>query len=157
MPDLSAYDGVTLDYGGCAVVLRPSLRAASRLERLHDGFPALLLKVEEFDTRTIRTVLTYCLKDYEAEELLDYISKRPLGAFAKVAQTAIFNLISVMFPEPPEGDEPQAEPTGQPMPWAKVYGELFGLATGWLGWTRKRHGTPRRKRSATPLPPMWPS
>lgn len=135
MPKLPAYEGVELDHGGCAVVLRPSLRAAARLERLHDGFPALLQKVEEFDMRTIRAVVAYCLKDYEADELLDHVAKHPLGAFAKDAQPAIFDLINAMLPEPPEGDEPQGGSTGQPMPWAKVYSELFGLATGWLGWT----------------------
>lgn len=133
MPDLSAYDGVALDYGGCAVVLRPSLRTASRLERLHDGFPALLAKIEEFDTRTIRAVITYSAQDWEAEELLDYVAKQPLGTFCQAAQAPILRLIDAMLPEP-ESDETTTEPTGQPMPWAKVYRELFGLATGWLGW-----------------------
>ena len=58
MNTLPAYDEIALKFGEHTVFLRPSLRAAIRLERMHDGFPALLNKIEEFDTRTVWSVIT---------------------------------------------------------------------------------------------------
>lgn len=136
MAELSAYDGITLRYGGNTVVLRPSLRAASRLERLHDGFPALLKKVEEFDTRTIAAIVTLSAEDRQAaQELFLYAGKWPLAPFIQATQAPIFKLINALLPEPAEDDKTPAQPTGTPMPWAEVYKELFGFATGWLGWS----------------------
>ena len=143
MPKLSAYEGVALEYGGNAVFLRPSLRAATHLERLHGGFPALLRKVEEFDTHTVRAAITYSADKDAAERLLAYVSTQPLSGFILAAQRPLFELVQSLLPGAPEGKS-KHKATGDPMPWAEVYRELFGLATGWLGWT------PETAWSATP-------
>lgn len=143
MPELSAYDGVALEYGNHTVFLRPSLRAATRLERLHDGFPALLQKIEEFDTRTVHTAIACCTEKHDADELINVLGTAPLSGFLKAAQAPLFELVNAMLPVAPEED--QGEPIGKPVPWAEVYRELYGLATGWLGWTPETawHATPQ--------------
>ncbi|MEQ8899287.1 MAG: hypothetical protein RID23_19570 [Roseovarius sp.] len=143
MPKLSTYEGVALEYGRSAVFLRPSLRAATNLERLHGGFPALLRKIEEFDTRTVCAAITYSADRDAAERLLAYASTQPLSGFMLAAQRPLFELVQALLPEAPD-DQHNAKTTGDPMPWAEVYRELFGLATGWLGWT------PETAWSATP-------
>ncbi len=57
MPGWFASD-VTLAHGGNTVRLRPSLRAAVQLERLHDGFATLLRKVAEIDTESVEPIIT---------------------------------------------------------------------------------------------------
>ncbi|MDM8166983.1 hypothetical protein [Roseovarius sp.] len=143
MPKLSAYEGVALEYGGNVVFLRPSLRAATHLERLHGGFPALLRKIEEFDTRTVRAAITYSADRDAAERLMAYAGTQPLSGFMLAAQRPLFELVQALLPEAPD-DQHKDKSTGDPMPWAEVYRELFGLATGWLGWT------PETAWSATP-------
>ena len=68
-----------LAHGGITVRLRPSLRAARRLERLHDGFPALFRKIDTFDTLTIRAVIPQAATDWTAaERLLDAMAVLPV-------------------------------------------------------------------------------
>lgn len=136
MNKLSAYQEIALEYGGNTVFLRPSLRAATRLERLHDGFPALLHKIEEFDTGTVKAIITYSADRQDAERLLNHAAKQPLLGFVQAAQSPLFDLVTALLPNAPDITDDQAAPTtGNSMPWAEVFNDLFGLATGWLGWT----------------------
>lgn len=136
MNKLSAYQEIALEYGGNTVFLRPSLRAATCLERLHDGFPVLLRKIEEFDTRTVKAIITYTADKQDAERLLNHAAKQPLLGFVQAAQAPLFDLVTALLPNAPETADDQASPTtGKSMPWAEVFNDLFGLATGWLGWT----------------------
>ncbi|MEQ9037433.1 MAG: hypothetical protein RIE24_03680 [Silicimonas sp.] len=134
---------MALEYGGNAVFLRPSLQAATHLERLHGGFPALLRKIEEFDTRTVRAAISYSADKDAAERLLAYAATQPLSGFMLAVQRPLFDLIQALLPEAPD-DQHKAKTTGAPMPWCEVYRELYGLATGWLGWP------PETAWSATP-------
>lgn len=70
-----ARDEIVLDYGGSAVVLRPTLRAATHLERLHGGFPELLRKIEEFDTLTIWHVITAAAGREATDGLFDHAAR----------------------------------------------------------------------------------
>lgn len=129
-----AYDAIALEYGGNTVFLRPSLRAATHLERLHGGFPELLRKIEEFDTLTIWRVITTTAGMDATEPLFAYVATHPIERFQHAAQGPCFELVAALLPQPPEGD---TAPTGtdKQMPWAEVFRKLFGIATGWLGWT----------------------
>ncbi|NDW43655.1 hypothetical protein [Ruegeria sp. PrR005] len=114
--------------------LRPSLRAAIHLERLHGGFPALLRKIEEFDTLTIWRVITAVAGMTATEPLFAYVAKHPLKDFQRAAQGACFELVAAFFPETPETTDKQPSTT-KATPWADLFKELYGFATGWLGWT----------------------
>lgn len=129
-----AYDAIALEYGGNAVFLRPSLRAALQLERLHGGFPELLHKIEEFDTRTVWHVIKVSAGMAATDELFGYAATQPLSGFAEAAQAPLFELVAALLPEVPESDG-TAPRNADPMPWSEVFRELFKIATGWLGWT----------------------
>ncbi|WP_323784619.1 hypothetical protein [Thalassovita sp.] len=129
-----AYDAISLEYGGNAVFLRPSLRAALRLEQLHGGFPELLRKIEEFDTLTIWHVVKESTGMEASEPLFAYVAAHPLKDFQKAAQGPCVELVAAFFPEAPETTTKQPS-TAAPTPWGELFKELYGFATGWLGWT----------------------
>ncbi len=131
-------DAITLTYGSHAVGLRPSLRAATYLERLHDGFPALVRKIEEFDTKTIAAIITATADKQAAQALFLYASTKPLAKFKQATQAPLIALVIALLPRPKEAPRSKARTdtaAHAPQPWAKVFEDLFGLATGWLGWT----------------------
>lgn len=130
-----AYDEITLRHGTHAVTLRPSLRAATRLERFQKGFPALLLKIGEFHTDTIREVIRASATDQQAaDDLLRRAAQAPLAPFAEASQGAILDLLAALI-NPADDTNTRPEPTAKPLAWAEVYRQLYRIATGWLGWT----------------------
>lgn len=129
-----AYDAIALEYGGNAVFLRPSLRAAIHLERLHGGFPELLRKIEEFDTLTIWHVITASAGKTATDDLFGYAATQPLSGFAKAVQAPCFELVAALLPVAPEAETTSPRNAG-PMPWSEVFNELYKIATGWLRWT----------------------
>lgn len=128
-----AYDAIALEYGGSTVFLRPSLRAATRLERLHGGFPELLRKIEEFDTQTIRQVITAAACSEAAAPLFSYAAAQPLKAFMQACIGPVYALVIALHMIG-GSDEPASHDT-KPVAWADLYADLFKLATGRLGWT----------------------
>lgn len=73
-------------HGGITVRHRPSLRTATWLERLDDGFPALFQKISTFNTATIRAVIVKTATDRQAaERLLDAMTDLPVQTFIQIA------------------------------------------------------------------------
>lgn len=126
---------VTLSYAGNSLALVPSLRAATYLERLHDGYPALLQRVQAFDTGTIRAIVTSAASDQqEAKAFLAAIKDAPLALVRDMILAPAFVLITaLMTPVAKQGEAAKA-PTGKPVAWSDLYADLYQIATGWLGW-----------------------
>lgn len=129
-----AYDAIAVEFGGHTVFLRPSLRAAFHLERLHGGFPELLRKIEEFDTLTIWHVITAGADMESAEPLFAAAAVSPLRDFQRAAHGPCIALVAAFFPEEPKADRKQ-HGDAAPKPWSELFKDLYGFATGWLGWT----------------------
>ena len=131
---LSAAHGIMLAHGGNTVCLRPSLRAAMTFERLHGGFTGLFRRLRDFDTATITTVIEVAATDQrQASDFLGTIANAPLKGFYLAAQAPLAALFEGLMPTPP-ATEDNTPGKGKPMPWAKVYRELYRTATGWLHW-----------------------
>jgi len=129
-----ANDEQTLLLNGNIVHLRPSLRAAAHLERLHDGFAELYLHIGEFSIGTIREIIAVAATNrQQAKAFLGMIDTIPLSVLANAVAAPIMALISGCIPT--SSDEDKIQTTGKPMPWRAVYKELFRTATGWLGWS----------------------
>lgn len=129
-----AYDDIVLEHGSNAVILRPSLRAASTLERSHDGFALLARRIDEFHTGTVREIIMTAATDRkDAAAFLSAMSRLPLRRFVDVAQAPLFRLCAGFIPAADPTATPS--PNAKPMPWRDVYRELFRTATGWLHWT----------------------
>lgn len=129
-----ANDEITLALGGNTVRLRPSLRAATRLERLHDGFAGLLRNVAEFHLGTVRTVIMTAATDrQDATSFLAQIDSTPLKDVADAITAPLLALCAAFIPASDEDAKPQS--SAKPMPWPAFYRELYRAATGWLQWT----------------------
>jgi hypothetical protein len=128
-------DDVTLAYAGNSVRLRPSLRAAVQLEPLHPQFPlGLARKVYELDTRTIAAVLeATAVQPQDAHAFLRGIEDEPLRVLGTYRDD-LFELCLSLIPVP-EDDAPAPTTTTKPQTWATTFRQLYGFATGWLGWT----------------------
>ncbi|MBB5723208.1 hypothetical protein FHS72_002845 [Loktanella ponticola] len=132
----NAYD-VSLAYGGNAVSLRPSLRAATNLERLHNGFSGLLQRVQAFDLSTIRAIILCAATDkQEAKAFLAGMENAPLATIREVTTAPAFVLITaLMTPVSNTQGEAAKAPSGSPVAWHDLFADLYKIATGWLGWT----------------------
>ncbi len=128
---------IILVYDDNAVDLRPSLRAATYLERLHDGFPALLRRVQGFDLSTIRTIIETAATDRAAaDSFLATIKNAPLAKVREAVTAQAFALLTALMM--PSGKSPKTaekETAAKPVAWSDLFADLYKIATGWLGWT----------------------
>lgn len=136
MHPLARIDEIVLDHGESVVILRPTLRAAIILERLHGGWPALVKKLEEIDLATIRQVIRSTSTDRTAAEaLLRSFRDVPLLPIAKAVSEPLGELVGLFFAPIAETTTDDDQVTTAPRPWSEVYADLFKIGTGWLGWT----------------------
>lgn len=128
-----AYDEIVLEHGSHAVILRPSLRAASTLERSHDGFERLFQRIAEFHTGTMREIILTAASDRkEAAGFLTAMSRLPISRFVEIAQASLAYLVVGFIPQPDDSAKPAQ---GKAVPWREAYRDLYRYATGWLHWS----------------------
>ena len=136
MHPLARDDEFTLSHDGNTVRLRPSLRAALRLERLHDGFGALITKLDQFDTATIRAMIITAATDYSAaERFLTSISTEPLRTYRHAVTGPLSSLLTAFLPAPSPDTTITSAALEKAVPWSEAYAQLYQIGTGWLGWT----------------------
>lgn len=136
-----AYDEIVLEHGSNAVILRPSLRAASTLERSHDGFATLFQRIAEFHSGTVREIILTAATDRkDAAAFLRSLESNSLLTFQRIAQIPAMQLVAGFMPQSDEKPASQ----GTPVPWRVAYRSLFRAATGILGWS------PEQAWNATP-------
>ncbi len=137
-----AYEEVVLEHGGNVVTLRPCLRAACHLERLHDGFPTLIDRLDGFHVGTVReVVLTAGTNRKEASAFLASFEGKPVYALFSAVHQPLSALIGMFFPAQ---EKPSKQTTGKLATWRTVYADLYSMATGFLRWS------PDRAWNATP-------
>ena len=129
-----ARNEIVLVHGIFTVRLMPSLRAATILERLHDGFATLFRHIEDFNTATIREIIRVSATDHAAADAyLRAIANAPLRSLIASTHRQIIDLCTGLIPTPPEtAHRPKTD--DRPLPWPEVYKRLYMIATGWLGW-----------------------
>lgn len=125
---------VILTHAGNSVVLRASLRAASNLDNLPGGLPAVLDQIAgQSFTTTAAAIRATATDQLAAERLLTSVHNQPLQPFMQAAQSAILDLIAHILPASDEAAT--AQPDAPAKPWAEHFAQLYGFGTGWLGWT----------------------
>ncbi|WP_123619084.1 hypothetical protein [Phaeobacter inhibens] len=128
-----AYD-IPLACGGNTVWLRPSLRAAIRLEALHNGFPALLTKIHQFDLTTVRNIIAYAATDQDAAQaVLLSLAGSSIRDIQQACIGPVFAL--VMGLTLTGGSKETANEEAELVAWPDLYASLFKRVTGQLGWT----------------------
>lgn len=130
-----ADEEITITFNDERIHLRPSLRAAARLERRHDGFPAIMRAVGECSVTVIADLIKECATaPTKAPALLVVpgIAWR-LAPLVPALQVLVLNLMGIdLDAEDSAEDHSEADPG---ITYAEAHAELFKIATGWLGWT----------------------
>jgi len=130
-----ADDEINLTFDGERLTLRPTLRAAMRLERAFGGFDKILAAVADQNVTMMAALIEEC--GGASSSLLDFLNndrRQPmaykLGALVEPLMALLMALAGV---EPSELDTPDAD--GARISYAEHHAQLFKIATGWLGWS----------------------
>jgi len=141
-----AYEQVSIEHDGHVVVLRPSLRATTILEKRH-GVPNLFRALDDLNVTVISEIILACATSrQDAAALLSAVPARPLLPFFLSVRAPLADLVSMLTPEPKRHATQLSHlrSMAKPMTWPQVFAALYDRATGWLGWT------PEQAWSATP-------
>lgn len=134
-----AADEITIRLDHEEFHLRPTLRAALRLERKHGGFDNLARHVADGNLSVIADVIRESTEGFTTlPAFLDRISKSGLKHGLEALQVPVLAHVFALAGY----DEHQAEKTdedkqakGQKITFAEHHQKLFEIATGWLGWS----------------------
>jgi len=150
-----AAEEITIRIDGERIVLRPTLRAALRLERRHEGLATLITKIQDGDLLAIADVLREHSSAWsDVPSFIESLGV-PHGLFAGVQHLIpalvahVYALAGIDIEE--ERDEPT---TGRPNVTRETFAEhlenLFRVGTGWLGWSPAQtwDSTPAEIRAA---------
>ena len=132
-----AYD-VPLSYGVTTVWLRPSLRAATIIEKMDGGFPAILHKIQQTNLSTLKAIISAaCTSRQDEKAILAALADQPLAGIQSAVIGPCMTLIAaLMMPSIGSGDDTAKPSTNaKPIAWSDLYADLFKMATGWLGWS----------------------
>ena len=137
-------ESTVLTIDGYRFVLRPTLRAAARLEQIYGGWQPLVEAFACYEIKALADIVIECSDDGEAAY------DRLCAAIGSTSLKALYDLISEMVGNHLGrliGLDPDAstEPTGPPASFIEYHDALFRIGTGWLGWT------PEQTWNATPL------
>lgn len=134
-------DGIYVELAGEAYELRPSLRASMRLVRRH-GLPGLLAAVQGFNVTIIMDMLREA--GIKPSLLLAEIATLGLDTVRNRLTAPLVEFVLAIAGIDPDDAEPTEPANSQPVAPERVFAQLFGFATGWLGWT------PEEAWNATP-------
>lgn len=134
-------DGIYVELAGEAYELRPSLRASMRLVRRH-GLPGLLTTVQGFNVTIVMDMLREAA--IKPSLLLEEIAAIGLGPVRNRLTGPLVEFVLAIAGIDPDDTTPPEPTTGKPADPERVFAQLFGIATGWLGWA------PEEAWNATP-------
>ena len=127
-----AVDDIALEVGiGRTLHLRPSLRAAFRLEKQY-GFQRLFLGVQEGHLGVIIDVIAEGASA-TSKQVLALLHGRPLALLLSRLVEPLFRFLCKLAGIEPDAEESAVE--GKRVSYADHYSTLYAIATGWLGWS----------------------
>lgn len=134
-------DGIYVQLAGEAFELRPSLRASMRLVR-RQGLTGLLAAAQDFNVTTIMDVLKEAA--IKPGLLLAEIADIGLSSVRNRLTGPLALFVLAIAGIDPDDATPTEPAPGKPVDPERVFAQLFGIATGALGWT------PEQAWNATP-------
>lgn len=121
-----ANDEITLALSpGLTVILRPSLRAAFRLNEKYDGFQALYLAIREGNLTAINDLIdaTRTGHRYRKPSIAELLAPEVIDQ--------LLTFIPVLCGVSDKREQPE---TGEPRTFEEEFTDLYKVATGWLKW-----------------------
>lgn len=128
-----ADDEFTVTLGTRSFVLRPSLRAASRLERKYEGYQNLSVAIADGNFSACCDLIREACTDQKA--WIGYITMPSDKALQDIlsARTQLLEFVLILSGAKHKSDEPAQ--AGDPISFEEYHTKLFQIGTGWLGWT----------------------
>jgi hypothetical protein len=134
-----ASETITLKVGHELIVLRPSLRAAMRLNDRHGGFDKLASAIAEQNASAMAEVIRESA--YGAPDLLQMLEEAnagsPVLANLSALVAPLVRFVTALAGADEDEDHAKAvdHKPGKPMGFADYHVALYRLGTGRLGWT----------------------
>jgi hypothetical protein len=128
---------VTITIEGETIRLRPTLRAAYRLERRYNGFDKLAKAVLDGNLTAMADIITECSNRYSSiPDFLCAIDGMPLRAGVEHISAPTLKFIFAMAGVSNDrAHQPKETDSGETIPFAEYHEKLFAIGTGVLGWT----------------------
>jgi hypothetical protein len=138
-----ADDEATIILATRCFVLRPSLRAAFRLERKYEGFQKLSQAIADGNFSACADLIETACAD--PKSWIVYIATARTAPVSEVlsARDQLLDFVLALSGAKPNKGDAQAQ-AGDPMTFEEYHTKLFQIGTGWLGWM------PEATWSATP-------
>jgi hypothetical protein len=130
-----ADDEITIKLDHETIYLRPSLRAAFRLERRHNGFDKIIRGIADGNFSIMADVIRESADQRSSfADFLDCIDALPLQlAIERITEPLMAFVMTLTRVDRDTTDEPKHD--AKPMPFAEYHTLLFRMASGGLGWT----------------------
>lgn len=133
-----APDPITIRIGGEGVTLSPSLRAATRIITAQTDITTVLRGVLDGNLTIIAKLITEGSGDpANADRLFAEAAKTGVRTVLSNVHDALIEFVLALAGHDPDTPVEPAETTGPVLSPAEYHAQLFGIATGWLGWTPK--------------------
>ncbi len=130
-----AAEELTIRVGPEVVYLRPTLRAALRLERKHGGFDRLFRLVADGHLGAIADVIAESSdRRSDIPRLLNDLAAGGIKAALDGLTVPILAHVMALAGIDPES-KPEDAAAAETVTFAEHHARLFRIATGWLGWT----------------------
>jgi hypothetical protein len=132
-----ASDEITIRVSDATVRLRPTLRAALRLERRYGGFEAIVRAIADGNLTVIADVIRETsTRLSDIPDILETVGLMPLRIGLEcLTEPLIQHVFALAGFDKENAEESDRQPSGKPMSFAEYHEKLFGIATGWLGWS----------------------
>lgn len=132
-----AEDEIVIRVAGGETRLRPTLRAAMRLEGRY-GFEKLFRAVSEGNLTVVSEIIAEtATAPSSLPDFLAKIASMPLRVGLEAVTGPVLNLVCALAgidPDKPETDNSNAE-AGERITFAEYHARLYRIGTGALGWT----------------------
>jgi hypothetical protein len=131
-----AEDEITVRLSGTVAYLRPSLRAAFRLERKYQGFDAIIRAIVDENLTVIADVIHECSdQPTDIPRLIDELGLHPLRVGIEALSVPAANVVLALAGIDDDDSGRRAEQIGDRISFAEYHERLYRIGTGWLGWS----------------------
>jgi hypothetical protein len=130
-----AADEITITVGEDRIFLRPTLRAAYRLERRYSGFANLIQKIQDGSLSAIADVIQESSGHCSTTEFCRKLDAQPMQLSIEALSVPVFNHVLTLAGLDDCDEATGTKTSGSRLTFAAYHEKLFGIATGWLGWS----------------------
>lgn len=131
-----AYEETAITIDRDTIYLRPTLRAASCLHAEFGGFERIVLGIAEGNVSVMSAIVRECAREHTYfPAYLAAFEGRPLQRLIDILSEPLMTLAFALCGYDPDAPVDDKEPKAPRVTFEDHHRKLYGIATGWLGWT----------------------